>query len=125
MRSEYKALELLSKYEVAALVIVVLTPLKGTPMAGVSPPSPIEVARLIAQARLMMPQVPISLGCERPRNRQGLSLEKLAIRAGVTRMAVWSEEAIAEAKRLGLNPRFQPTCCSVEFRKEFESPEDI
>jgi hypothetical protein len=40
-------------------------------------------------------------------------------------MAVWSEEAIAEAKRLGLNPRFQPTCCSVEFRKEFESPEDI
>jgi lipoyl synthase len=121
MRSEYRALELLSRYEVAALVIVVLTPLKGTPMAGVSPPSPSEVARLIAQARLMMPRVPISLGCERPRNSQGLSLEKLAIRAGATRMAVWSEEAIAEARGLGLNPRFQYTCCSVEFRKEFES----
>jgi hypothetical protein len=121
MKSEYKALEILSRYEVSALVIVVLTPLRGTPMAGVGLPSPIEVARLIARARLLMPRVPISLGCERPRNRQGLSLEKLAIRAGATRMAVWSEEAIAEAKGLGLNPRFQYTCCSVEFRKEFES----
>ena len=125
MKSEYKALELLSRHEISALVIVVLTPLKGTPMAGISPPSPIEVARLIAQARLMMPQVPISLGCERPRNRQGLSLEKLAIKAGATRMAVWSEEAIAEARGLGLNPRFQYTCCSVEFRKEFESSREV
>ena len=125
MKSEYKALELLSRYDISALVIVVLTPLKGTPMAGISPPSPIEVARLIAQARLMMPQVPISLGCERPRNRQGLSLEKLAIKAGATRMAVWSEEAIAEARGLGLNPRFQYTCCSVEFRKEFESSREV
>jgi uncharacterized radical SAM superfamily protein len=122
MKSEHKALELLSGYEVSALVIVVLTPLKGTPMAGVAIPSPIEVARLIARARLLMPQVPISLGCERPRNRQGLSLERLAIRAGATRMAVWSEEAVVEAKRLGLNPRFQHTCCSLEFRKEFEPP---
>lgn len=121
MKSEYKALELLSRYELAALVIVVLTPLKGTPMAEVSLPAPAEVASLIAQARLLMPRVPISLGCERPRNRQGLILEKLAIRAGATRMAVWSEEAIAEARGLGLNPRFQFTCCSVGFRKELES----
>jgi uncharacterized radical SAM superfamily protein len=122
MKSEYQALELLSRYDVSALVIGVLTPLKGTPMAGMAPPSPIEVARLIAQARLMMPQVPISLGCERPRNRQGLMLERMAIKAGATRMAVWSDQAIAEAEGLGLNPRFQYTCCSVEFKKEFESP---
>ncbi len=119
MKSEYKALEFLSRYELSALVIVELTPLKGTPMSGLSIPSSLEVARLIARARLIMPRVPISLGCERPRNRQGLTLEKLALRAGATRMAVWSEEAVEEAKNLGLNPRFQYTCCSVEFRKEF------
>ena len=121
MKSEFKALELLSRHEVSALVIVVLTPMKGTPMVGVSPPSAVEVARIIAQARLMMPRVPISLGCERPRNLQGLSLEKMAIRAGANRMAVWSEEAIAEARGLGLIPRFQHTCCSVGFKTEFES----
>jgi uncharacterized radical SAM superfamily protein len=119
IKGEHQALELLSTYNLSALVIVVLTPLKGTAMADVNPPSPLEVARLIAKARLLMPHVPISLGCERPRNRHGSSLEKLAMIAGATRMAIWSEEAVEEAIRLGLKPRFQPTCCSVDFREAF------
>jgi len=121
LSAEYKALEIIRDYRPDALVIVVLTPLKGTPMAGVTPPSPLEIGRLIAKARLLMPDVPISLGCERPRDRQGWQMEKLAIRAGVTRMAVWSEVAIREAKELGLTPRFQPTCCSLSFIKDFSS----
>jgi uncharacterized radical SAM superfamily protein len=117
MEAEYKALELLSRYNPSSLVIVVLTPMKGTAMTEAIPPQPLEVARLIARARLLMPQVHISLGCERPRNRQGLFLERLALKAGATRMAIWSEETIAEAARLGLRPRYQPTCCSVDFRE--------
>jgi len=110
---------MLSRFDPAVLVFVVITPLKGTPMADVNPPSPLDVARLIAKARILMPQVPISLGCERPRNKEGTELEKLALRAGVTRMAVWSDEALQEASRLGLNPRFQATCCSVAFTEAF------
>ncbi len=119
IQGEYHALEIISDYRPKSLVIVVVTPLEGTPMAGILPPNPLEVARLIARARLMMPEVPISLGCERPRNRKGWHLERLAIRAGVTRMAIWSEYAIAEAESLGLSPRFQATCCSLDFKKEF------
>jgi uncharacterized radical SAM superfamily protein len=119
INAEYEALKIISGYRPTALVIVVLTPLKGTPMEGVTPPSPLEIARLIATARLMMPKVPISLGCERPRDRQGWMMEKLAIRAGATRMAVWSEEAIHEAEDLGLTPRFQSTCCSLSFSQDF------
>lgn len=122
MRAEYKALEIIRRYKPSALVIVVLTPLKGTAMAELSPPSPLEVGRLLARARLMMPEVPISLGCERPRNRQGLVMEKLAVRAGANRMAVWSKEAIEEAESLGLRTRFQPTCCSVDFTEDFSYP---
>jgi lipoyl synthase len=118
-KGEEEALKMLSPYAPAVLVVVVLTALKGTPMAGINPPSPLEVARLIAKARLLMPQVPISLGCERPRNKEGTELEKLALRAGITRMAVWSEEALEEASRLGLSPRFQSTCCSVAFTDSF------
>ena len=115
IKGEEEALQMVSRYDPAVLVFVVLTALKGTPMAGINPPSPLEVARLIAKARLLMPHVPISLGCERPRNKDGTELEKLALRAGITRMAVWSEEALEDASRLGLSPRFQPTCCSVPF----------
>jgi uncharacterized radical SAM superfamily protein len=119
MKGEDHALRILSRHNPAVLVVVVLTGLKGTPMAGTEPPSPLEVARLIARARLLMPRVPISLGCERPRNKQGTELEKLALRAGITRMAVWSEEVLEEASRLGLRPRFQATCCSVDFTDRF------
>jgi uncharacterized radical SAM superfamily protein len=119
IKGEEDALQMLSRYDPAVLVVVVLTALKGTPMAGITPPSPLEVARLIAKARLLMPQLPISLGCERPRNKEGTKLEKLALRAGITRMAVWSEEVLEEASRLGLTPRFQPTCCSVGFTSAF------
>jgi uncharacterized radical SAM superfamily protein len=122
LRGEKKALEIISRYKPEVLVIVVLSPLKRTPMASAVPPSPLEVARLVAAARLLMPGVPIALGCERPRNRQGWLLEKLALRAGATRMAVWSDEAVQEAFRLGLEPRFQPTCCSVPFREDFARP---
>jgi uncharacterized radical SAM superfamily protein len=115
MKGEEEALQMLSRHNLAVLVVVVLTGLKGTPMAGIKPPSPLEVARLIAKARLLMPELPISLGCERPRNKQGVELEKLALWAGITRMAVWSEEVLEEASRLGLSPRFQATCCSLDF----------
>ena len=124
MRGEYKALEIIRSLKPAALVIVVLTPLKGTPMADVSPPNPFEIGRLIAKARLLMPAVTISLGCERPRNRQGWLLERLAIHAGVNRMAIWSEHAVKEAKDLGLSIRFQATCCSLDYRPEFGTSPD-
>jgi len=119
IRGEWKALEIIREYKPSALVIVVITPLKGTPMADIMPPDPIEVGRLIAHARIMMPRTPISLGCERPRNRAGRLLEQLALLAGINRMAVWSEEALKEARALGLQPRFQATCCSLPFRPEF------
>jgi uncharacterized radical SAM superfamily protein len=71
VQGEYEALRIISRFQPSALVIVVLNPLKGTPMATVSFLSPIDVARIIARARVMMPHTPISLGCERPRNKEG------------------------------------------------------
>ncbi len=122
IKAEMNALEIIRSHTPHVLVIVALTPLKGTPMAGASPPSPLEIARLVAQARLLMPEVPISLGCERPRDKQGWEMERLAIQAGVNRMAVWSDQAVHEARRLGLTVRFQHTCCSLDFQKEYASP---
>jgi len=119
IHGEYNALRIISRFKPSSIVMVVLMPLKGTPMSGVLPPSPIEIARLIATARLMMPHTPISLGCERPRNKEGHIMEELAIYAGATRMAVWSKKTIDLASNLGLNPLFQPTCCSVPYREDF------
>lgn len=115
IHGEYNALRIIKDYKPAAVVIVVLTPLKGTPMSNSLPPSPIEVARLVANARLIMPFVPVSLGCERPRNNNGQIMEEMSIYAGATRMAIWSDKTVETAINLGLKPLFQKTCCSVPY----------
>ena len=81
IQGEYEALRIIRRFQPSALVVVVLTPLKGTPMARVSPLPPIQVARLITRARVMIPDIPISLGCERPRNKGNELMEALAIYA--------------------------------------------
>ena len=125
MKAEYEALKIIRDHDPHVLVIVVLTPLKQTPMASAKPPSSLEIARLIANARLLMPKVPISLGCERPRNRQGWEMERFALQAGINRMAVWSAHAVEEAQRLGLTLRFQRTCCSVDYCEAYASPRHL
>ena len=40
-------------------------------------------------------------------------MERLAIDAGVNRMALPSDEAVSHARSYGLEVRYQATCCSV------------
>lgn len=111
MKSERQALRSISRFAVDMVVIVSLMTIPGTPFWGMETPGPEEVADTIAEARLMMPDTTISLGCAR---RRGDSrMEILAIDAGVNRMALPSEEALAHAADYGLDLRFQRTCCSV------------
>jgi uncharacterized radical SAM superfamily protein len=113
IRGELNALKILSEFNPEKLVIVVLMPLGGTPMQGVSPPGPYEVAEILARARIELPDTLISLGCARPRGKISEEMELLAIDSGVNRMAIWSEEALLRAKDYGLEIQFHKTCCSV------------
>jgi hypothetical protein len=110
---ERRALEILRGYPSRLLVWVTLMPLSRTPLAKAVPPAPEEAARLLAESRLMFPDTEISLGCARPRGTYRRILERLALAAGVNRMALYSEETIASAAALGLEMRFQESCCSL------------
>ena len=112
MTGERTAVEMIAGFDVEQLVIVSLMNLSGTPMAKALPPAPEEVAELIADARLAMPDTRISLGCARKRGQSGLDV--LAIDAGVDRMALPSDEAVVRAEGYGLDIRYQTTCCSVD-----------
>lgn len=111
IKGEYKAIDMVSQFEIAQLVIVALMRIPGTPTAAAIAPSAESVAEVFADARIKMPSVPISLGCARQRGNS--KLEELAIDAGINRMALPSEEAIERAKKHGLDITYQPTCCSV------------
>jgi hypothetical protein len=111
IRGETKALDMIADYDPEQVVIVSLMGIPGTPMHKVQPPAAEEVAEVIAHARRVMPDTRLSLGCARQRGNP--RLEVLAVRAGIDRLALPSPEAIAEAERLGLDIRYQKTCCSV------------
>ena len=111
IRGERRAIEMLKPYKVLQLVFVSLMGIPHTPMWKVSTPMPDAVAELIAEARLALPDTLISLGCARERGN--VTMEMLAIDAGVNRMALPSEEAMLHARKYGLDINFQHTCCSV------------
>jgi uncharacterized radical SAM superfamily protein len=110
---ERRAMEILSQYPVDLLVWVAFMPLRETPMARCQPASPNEVARLIAESRLLFPEATIALGCARPRGRLRLELERLAMEAGVQRVGLYSEDSVRLARDLGLEVEFRETCCSM------------
>jgi len=111
IKGEYNAIEMIKRYSPEVLVIVSLMSLAGTPMKDVLPPDPEEIAKIIATARIKMPNIPLSLGCAR--ERANSLIDVMAVDCGVNRIAIPSEEAIKKAKGYGLHIKWKKTCCSV------------
>ena len=111
IKGEKQAIEIIADFKVKQLVIVSLMGIPGTPVQHAKRLGAEAVADIIAQARFKMPSTLISLGCARQRGNN--RLETLAIDAGVNRMALPSDEAVARAKSYELEIRYQKTCCSV------------
>lgn len=116
VKGEIKALELISKYDPSALILIVFFPIKGTRMELIKPPPPESVVEILVQARFMMPNVPIALGCARPKGKHRSITDLLAVEAGINAIAFPSPEAIRRAKNLGLSIRFSQVCCSQIYR---------
>ena len=109
---EKNALKILKNYPIEFLSFVVLMP--AVSIGRNVAPIPIDQAMdIIVLGREMFPDIIQSLGCARPRGDYRYELEKWALRAGINRMALWSESTIEEAKNLGLEIEKKYTCCSV------------
>ncbi len=112
LRGEFKALEIVRKYNPVVVVIVVFIPTKGTALESVAPPGLDDVARVMTKAREMF-DVPLSLSCVRPGGRYRSMLDTYAILSGVDRIAVPSRKAYATSRELGLRVVEIPKmCCS-------------
>ncbi|MDH5604898.1 MAG: radical SAM protein [Cyclobacteriaceae bacterium] len=109
---EYKALEMISKYPTHALILVILTPLHGTPMYGIDPPDTEEVARFFRQARMTMPDSRILLGCARPAGDYKKVVDMAAVDAGLNGIAFPAEGVVNHAISKGLKPGFFENSCS-------------
>jgi uncharacterized radical SAM superfamily protein len=108
---EVAAFEQLQKWGMDGLVILVFVPTPGTRYADRKPPAPEAVAELLAEARLRFPNVPLYLGCMRPKGRYRDALDPLAVRAGFNVVVSPSRPARHLAETLGLASRTMRECC--------------
>jgi uncharacterized radical SAM superfamily protein len=115
MLGEAEALRIVARHNPQLLALVILTPLRGTPMAGVTPPALAEVSAFFGQARRALPRTPVVLGCERPLGDYKRAADRLAIDAGLNGIAFPAAGAVAYAQSRGLEPTFIDACCGVAW----------
>lgn len=113
LRGELAALEIVRRVGAEVVVLVVLRPLPGTPMAGAATVEPEAVGKLTAVARLLYPTTPLTLGCARPSGPAKVEMERRALLAGVNAIAYPDPLTVRLAEERGLQCEFVESCCTL------------
>ncbi len=108
---EMNALRRIRLLGAEAVAFIVFIPTPGTRYADRQPPAAEDVATIIAEARLLMPETPLMLGCMRPGGRYRGLLDVLALDAGANRIVNPSREAVRHASSRGLSASSKKECC--------------
>ncbi len=115
MLGEENALAMIARHDFKLLVLVILMPLSGTPMAIVQPPTLPEIAEFFQLARRTIAKKPIMLGCARPMGQLKQSIDRTAIDSGLNGIAYPAEGIVHYARNKGLKPEFVNACCGVAW----------
>jgi uncharacterized radical SAM superfamily protein len=96
------------------IVIIVLTPPKNSKIEFETP-QPEVIAKVIALIRFIFPYTEVSLGCMRPRGNIKLEIEKFAIKAGITRIEIPSQDIIKWLREKNSDTQFKffSACCAI------------
>ncbi|NLF42848.1 MAG: radical SAM protein, partial [Bacteroidales bacterium] len=116
---EFEALKIIKKHTPAAVVIIGFMPIPRTQMAKTKPPKPIDIARTIATARILLPNIPLALGCMRAKGRQREEIDVLALKAGANAIAFPTQTTIDYAKKNSYKTFFSTFCCA-QIYKDFD-----
>ena len=109
---ERRALEMLRGRELAALALVVLTPLRKTPMADVKIDLPAAL-EILEEARQAFPDTRLTLGCAKTGGKMQRQLEERALALGFDAIAYPSEGIVTLAREMGYEVRFSESCCAL------------
>jgi uncharacterized radical SAM superfamily protein len=115
MLGEWQALEMIARHPPKLLVLVILMPLSGTPMAVSKPPTMEEIAAFFETTRKALPFTPVMLGCARPMGLMKRDIDRLAIDAGLNGIAFPAEGIVEYARQRDLEPEFINACCGVAW----------
>jgi uncharacterized radical SAM superfamily protein len=110
---EENALDTVSRYPVAALILVVVTPIHAPTNRPFATISTEDVARVLVTARHRIKHAPVQLGCIRPAGRHKLITDAYAVMAGFDGIAYPAEGIVALARAIGRPVEQEHACCSI------------
>ena len=114
---EPRALDMVSRYPINALVLVVIMPFYAKP-GTFETPSTNDVGRIFGEARERLPEQQVLLGCARPPGMHKRVTDAYAIMAGLDGIAFPADGAVSVAHTIG-RPFVQAhSCCSIKLGSE-------
>jgi uncharacterized radical SAM superfamily protein len=111
IKGEYEVLEYLREHMPPAITFIVLIPTKGTEYEGLEPPNLEAVGDFLLKARKLFPNIPLKLGCMRPKGAYRTNLDKLALDIGINQIVMPSKATYDYAKEQGFNITEKRECC--------------
>jgi len=114
LSGERAALEAMRRQRLDALVLIILIPTDGTKYARCAPPTLPEVAELLVEARLLLPETRLCLGCMRPLGAYRQAVDELALEAGFNGIVNPSGGVVRRAAAMGLQSIWRDECCALE-----------
>lgn len=111
---EANALDMVSRYPVTALVLVVIMPFYAKPGTFITPATS-EVGRIFGEARSRLPEQQVLLGCARPPGMHKRVTDAYAIMAGLDGIAFPADGAVSVAHTIGRPFTQAHSCCSIKL----------
>ena len=115
---EANALDMVSRYDVTALVLVVIMPFYAKPGTFVTP-STTDVGHIFAEARERLADQQVLLGCARPPGMHKRVTDAYAIMAGLDGIAFPADGAVSVAHTIGRPFEQAHSCCSIKIGSQF------
>jgi len=111
---EENALDILSRHDTKALVLVVIMPFYARPGTFVTPETA-DVGRIFLEARRRLPERQVLLGCARPPGMHKRVTDAYAVMAGLDGIAFPADGAVAVAGITGRPFHQAHACCSIKL----------
>lgn len=112
LRGETAALRIIAEHPTAAAILVVVMPAFAAP--GFGAVDPLAAAALFGEARAVLADRLVLLGCARPHGAARATLDVAAVLAGFDGVAFPDDAAMAAARLLGRETGHVSACCGTQ-----------